>query len=411
MQHLSRQLMPTPISIVAGLPHPGGDFVEACHCTKHEVPVFVVSGRNIESPERSPDPFGNQRSQSPTLGVAYITIGKGLTPEELHQQTISPAKRKHAKVAFSKIELAPEHESEQLFHEHRYPRHHHDNAWLSQISRQLDRNPQRNITIFVHGYNTELIDNTLVAAEIYHYLGHHGAMVSFEWPSTSKLLQYIQDKGNANFSTRHFRTMLSNLAHECSADSITIIAHSAGSPIVVNAMRELRLIDDDLTPDQVRSKYKVDRVVLAAPDMDLMAFLNATRDGFHEVAQRVAVYASPQDRALQFSEKLYGNLRLGRAVNNLEPWEKTMLLDTPGIEMIDASVAEENYKTFLRHSYFHRDPWISSDIGAFILMKSPAARKLIKQPGEVFWEFPKNYPELLRQKYQQPTVVNFSNGS
>ena len=33
--------------------------------------------------------------------------------------------------------------------------------------------------------------------------------------------------------------MLLNLARECSADSITIVAHSAGSPFVVNALREM----------------------------------------------------------------------------------------------------------------------------------------------------------------------------
>lgn len=223
-------------------------------------------------------------------------------------------------------------------------------------------------------------------------------MISFEWPSESKLLGYIQDKGNANFSTRQFRSMLLNLARECAADSITIVAHSAGSPIVVNALREIRLLDDDLTRQQLEDKYKIDRVVLAAPDMDLMAFLNAIRDGFHEVVNRVAVYASPKDRALRASEKITGTQRLGRAVNNLEPWEKEILMHAEGLEMIDASVAEKNYRSLTRHSYFHRDPWVSSDIGAFILRTDPAARNLVKQPPDVFWNFPKDYPEGLSRK-------------
>ncbi len=398
---LSRQLMPTPIGIVAGLPFPGGNFVEACNCTKHEVPVFIVSGRKTKPGKRGPNPFGNERSQQPRLGTAYVTIGKGLTPEQLLEQTTTESNRKTAKVEFTRIELTPQSESDDLFHEHDSNFDHHDNAWIQSVSRQLDRSQRRDIAIFVHGYNTELIDNTLVAAEIYHYLGHHGAMISFEWPSESKLLGYVQDKGNANFSTRHFRAMIANLARDCSADSITIIAHSAGSPIVVNALRELRLIDDDLTAAQVQSKYRVDRVVLAAPDMDLMAFLNAIRDGFHEVAGQVAVYASPKDRALGFSEKLYGNLRLGRAVGNLEPWEKEVLMQAPQLEMIDASAAEEKYKNFLGHNYFHRDPWVSSDIGGFILGDGPLERNLVKEEDEVFWRFPRDYPARIRQRAQQ----------
>ena len=410
----SRRLMPTPIGIVAGLPFPGGEYAEACKCTDHETPVFIVSGRNVKPNSNSPNPFGNDRSQKPTLGTAYVTIGKGLTPEELREQTVTAKQLKTARVAFSRIELAREGDSQELFHEHEMPVTHIDNQWLAAVSRQLDRGQHRPLTIFVHGYNTELMDNTLIAAEIYHYLGHKGAMISFEWPSESKLLGYIQDKGNANFSTRHFRSMLLNLARECAADSITIVAHSAGSPIVVNALREMRLLDDDLSTQQLQQKYKIDRVVLAAPDMDLMAFLNAIRDGFHEVVNRVAVYASPRDRALRASEKITGSQRLGRAVNNLEPWEKEILSQTPGLEMIDASVAEKNYRSLTRHSYFHRDPWVSSDLGAFILKSDPAERNLVKQPGEVFWSFPRDYPERLRQSalrrksYSEFDVINTS---
>jgi esterase/lipase superfamily enzyme len=405
---LSRRLMPTPIGVVAGLAHPGGDFAEACQCSNQQVPVFVVAGRNVKPKKKSPDPFGNQRTQTPRLGIAYVTIGNGLTPEQLYEQTISPKKRKSAKVEFSKIELSPASDSLTLFKERESPTVAPRGQWFEAISRKLDNDPRRNITIFVHGYNTELIDNTLVAAEIFHYLGHCGAMISFEWPSTSNLFRYIQDKGNASFSTRHFRTMLVNLAKECSADSITIIAHSAGSPIVVNALRELRLLDDDLTAQQIQDKYKVSRVVLAAPDMDLMTFINAVGDRFHQVASRVAVYASPKDRALRFSEKLYGSQRLGRAVNNLQPWEKKFLMESQGIELIDASVAEDNYRSFLMHNYFHRDPWVSSDIGAFILGKAPWERNLTKETDDVFWAFPDDYPDQLRTRAALPKTINFS---
>ena len=394
----SRRLMATPIGIVAGLPFPGGEFSEACNCAGGETPVFIVSGRNVNSDSRSPNPFGNDRSQKPRLGTAYVTIGKGLSSEELLEQTVTDKQRKSARVAFSRIELADENDSQQLFHEDQAPAPDTDRQWLDAVSRQIDRCPHRSLTVFVHGFNTELMDNTLVAAEVYHYLGPRGAMISFEWPSKSKLLGYFQDTGNANFSTRNFRSMLLNLARESSANSITIVAHSAGCPIVVNALREIRLLDDELTAEQLRSKYKIDRVVLAAPDMDLMAFLNAIRDRFHDVVNRVAVYASPSDRALQASEKITGAQRLGRAVDNLEQWEKEVLMDTDGLEMINASVAERNYRSLTRHNYFHRDPWISSDIGAFILRTDPVERELTRQAESIFWSFPADYPQRLKRR-------------
>lgn len=390
--------MPTPTGIAVGLPHPGGEFVEACQCAGNEIPIFIVSDRELEKKRRSPSPFGTKRSQLPSLATAYVTIGEGLTPGELHEQTITDKQRKKAKVVFKRIELARALKHTDPWQVRDNVIRHSGNPWIQAVTRRLDQSRSRNVTIFVHGFNTDLVDNTLIAGEIFHYLGHQGAMISFEWPSESRLLRYAADKGNADFSTRHFRSLLSNIAKECNADSVTIIAHSAGSSIVVDALRELRLLEYDLTAEQIREKYRVNRVVLAAPDMDLMTFFNAIHDRFQEVAGHVAVYASPEDRALGVSERLNGGRRLGRTVNSLEPWEKKILSQASEIELIDASVAVREYHTFIGHSYFHRDPWVSSDIGAFILGRRPASRSLVREDGQIFWEFPKDYRDRLKQR-------------
>ena len=396
---LSVELMPTPLALTLDIPQPGGDFIAGCECGDAEIPVFVMSGRKVEDPNRKPDPFGNERAHVPALGVAYVTVGANLTPEQLHQETISDKKRKKARVRFERVELSqaplevdPWQVKDNVVRFQSHP-------WVQAIKAQLDHSGGRHVTIFVHGYNTEFIDNTLIAGEIFHYLGRKGAMVSFEWPSESRLLGYIADKGNATYSTRHFRALISNIAKECNVDSITIIGHSAGTPIVVNALRELRLLEFDLPAEQLQAKYAIGRVVLAAPDMDLMAFTNAVQDRFYEMTSGVAVYASPKDRALGLSEKLYGSSRLGRAVGKIEPWEQNLLQQVPKIELVDASVAEREFGSVLGHSYFFRDPWVSSDIVSFILGRSPEARGLVKPTGEqVFWEFPEDYPEQLRQR-------------
>ena len=396
---LTRQLMPTPLALTLDVPHPGGDFIAGCECADEPIPVFVMSGRNVEDAGRTPDPFGNERAHVPSLGVAYVTVGANLTPGQLHEETTSNKKHKKAKVAFDRVELSNVPLKVDPWQVKDNVARLQANPWVQALKAQLDKSGGRHVTIFVHGYNTEFIDNTLIAGEIFHYMGRKGAMVSFEWPSESRLLGYIADKGNATYSTRHFRALLSNIAKECNVDSITIIGHSAGTPIVVNALRELRLLDFDLPAEQVRAKYSIGRVVLAAPDMDLMAFTNAVQDRFYELTTGVAVYASPKDRALGLSEKLYGSSRLGRAVGKIEPWERETFQRVPKIELIDASVAEKEFGSALGHSYFHRDPWVSSDIGSFILGRSPAGRGLVKNHGDqVFWEFPKDYPEQLKQR-------------
>ncbi len=393
--------MPTPIGLALGVPHPGGDFTDSCACSTSEIPVFIISGRNLEEDHGGLDPFGNERGQHPRLATAYVTIGEGLNPEKIHDETLTHRKRKKAQVKLVRTELSPQ----PLDHDPWIVKddivRHGDNPWVQAIHQQLDQSEERNVCIFVHGYNTEFVENTLLAAEIFHYLGRQGVMISFEWPSESRLLGYIADKGNATYSTRHFRAMLSNIAKECDVDTITVVGHSAGAPIVVNAMREIRLLEHDLPPEQLQEKYKIGRVVLAAPDMDLSEFVNGIHDRFYEVATGVAVYASPNDKALRVSQALYGNKRLGRAVGDLESWEKDIINRASQIEMIDASKAENLYGSFVGHSYFHRDPWVSTDIGAFMLGRTPAERGLERGATNVFWRFPNEYPDRIKQLVNQ----------
>jgi esterase/lipase superfamily enzyme len=394
----SRVLMPTPLALTLGMSHPGTSCLDAS--SDPEVPVFIISGRNLEANPEGIDPFGNNRSHTPTLAVVKVKIGAGLSEEELYHETVKACDKKKALVEFGSIELSPEPVKVDPWLLKDDVVRHADNPWVQALNKQLDRSDNRNVCIFVHGYNTNFIENTLLAAEIFHYTGRQGAMISFEWPSESNVLGYIADKGNATFSTRHFRGLISNLAKECEIDTVTIIAHSAGTPIVVNALRELRLLEHDLPADEVREKYRIGRVVLAAPDMDLMEFVNAIHDRFFELAEGIAVYASPNDKALGLSQVLYDEKRLGRSVGKLEDWEKGVLLAAENIEMIDASRAEKQYTNFLGHSYFHRDPWVSSDIGAFILGRSPTGRDLVRESEDVFWKFPSDYPARLAQRVQ-----------
>ena len=134
----TRRLMPTPIGITAGLPYPGEDLHQSCACAGNEVPVFVVSGRNLEEGKQGPDPFGNQRSREPTLGVAYVKIGEGLSPEQLHEETITDRKRKKARVEFSRIDVSPKLENLDPWIVKDEAIRHGDNPWVQAVTKQLD---------------------------------------------------------------------------------------------------------------------------------------------------------------------------------------------------------------------------------------------------------------------------------
>ncbi len=391
------RLAPTPIGLVAGIPLPL-DKVKSEELTE-QIPVFIVSSRNIEEKKHNVDPFGNKRNrhESPNLAVGYVNIGEGMTSEEIVAETISERRRKKARVELAKVDVHPKFENINLWEMDTTDGERNSHSWTNALRAQLDKSTSRQVVVFVHGYNTHLITNTEQSAEIFHYLGRQGAVINFEWPSQGKLLGYIQDKGNAEQSTRLFRGMLSSLATGVDASSITVIAHSAGNPIVVNALKELRLLENNATREELRAKYRINRVVLAAPDMDVMTFFNAVFDRFHEVAGGVAVYASPNDKALKLSSLLFADDRLGRSIGKLEDWEQKVLSGLDEIEMIDVSRPDGLYGSPFGHEYFYRNPWVSSDIGAFMFGRSPETRGLVRsETDENFWNFPEDYVE--RQK-------------
>ena len=142
----SRELMPTPLALSLGLSHPGSECLDSL--TESLVPVYVISGRNVEPESGQLDPFGSKRSHTPTLGIAKVQIGKGLTKDELYEETIKACDKKKALVEFEKIELNetpieidPWHVKDDLIR-------HRENPWVQALNRQLNESEQRNVCIF-----------------------------------------------------------------------------------------------------------------------------------------------------------------------------------------------------------------------------------------------------------------------
>ena len=388
-------LAPTPLSIAYGKHAEHSNLNEAE--LRKSVPVFICSSRNLEPHDDRVDPFGNKRSDElvPYLAMAEVSIGKNTTPDVVLAETRNVVKRKKTKVKMESITMFESPNLTPFSSSEEKKREFASNAWLKRMAVEMKRSKRKELTVFVHGYNTSLVENTELLGEMYHYAGRQGAVVNYEWPSAGKLLGYFKDKGNAEHSTRMFRSFVSRVGQMTGAESVRIIAHSAGNPIVVNALKELRLINKDLSPEQLLEKYKITQVVLAAPDMDSMRFMNAVFDRFFEMATNVTVYVYPKDKALAISGKLFGTNRVGSALGKLTDWEKAALKQATNLQMVDVTVPQSQYGSLLGHGYFHRDPWVSSDILLGGNTPNAVERGLVKSVDGLFWEFTEDYPERL----------------
>lgn len=272
--------------------------------------------------------------------------------------------------------------------------------FVEAIDEQLALSEQEQITVYVHGFNTTFDENLIRASEFWHYMSRDEVMISFDWPSKGSLFSYEIDKSNASFAVRQFRELLEFLAEHTSVERINIIAHSAGNPIAVEALRHLSMRYYDLDDEEAHRRTKIGRVILAAPDMDLDAALSAAVDGAGRVTQGFIIYASRKDKALDFSSGIFGDVRLGSSIGKLTEDER-MALIANDTQWIDVAEAEKHSSTWLGHSYFHDNPWVSSDLMLFLRLGATAdERGLVRDMKTGFLVFPEDYEE------QMPAIVD-----
>ena len=398
-----RHLVTTPTVVSEGHVNP---FVHVVpEYQNSEATVFVASARTASGKTNPAQFYTTNRSREVRVGLATLEIGPGMTWDELVKESMA-AKRSHN----PEIKLTAYEEYGPLWSTAWPPdfRFHRDwdapgvdrgpgDRFVEAIERHLAISRRKQITVYVHGFNARFDKNLKLASEFWHYMSRDEVMISFDWPSKGSLFSYEVDKSNANFAIRQFRELLEFLAAYTSAERINIIAHSAGNPIAVEALRQLSLMLYDLDNQEAQRRTKIGRVVLAAPDMDLDAALSAGVDGAGRVTTGILVYASRRDRALGFAGGVFGDVRLGNSIGKLTEDERKALIGND-TQWIDVTTAENHSSTFLGHSYFHDNPWVSSDLMLFLRTGATAEeRGLVRDMETGFLAFPDDYEEQLPQ--------------
>lgn len=265
--------------------------------------------------------------------------------------------------------------------------------FASAINEQLANSDRKNIYVYVHGFNSSFANSLGEIAQMHYYLGLDGAALAYAWPSQGELIGgYHADKNNARFTVRHFRLLLDFLATNTKAENIHIIAHSAGAPIVVDTLRQIRFLHAAETPADVQRQTKIGLAMLVAPDGDLDWFINACLDGWMESAKSVHVYASEVDHALTLSSNIYEAPRTGASVNHLQQGQLKALRKKGNLALINVTSAKRHNKRFSGHFYHYMNSWVSSDV--LLAMKfgvSPEQRGLTRAAGNAFYIFPEDY--------------------
>jgi len=213
----------------------------------------------------------------------------------------------------------------------------------ARLDHRLAQTPGRHVLVFVHGYNTRFEEAVYRFAQVAHD-AHAGVLpVLFTWPSRGKLFDYLYDRDSATYSRDALEAVLQGLAKDPNVAEISILAHSMGNVVAIEALRQMAIRNRGVSP-------KIKDVMLAAPDIDVDVFRRAIAEIDAEgKTPPVTLFVSQDDRALSFSRWVAGDApRLGAIDPTKEPYRG--LLDRAHVQVVDLTKVASDDPT--NHSKF-----------------------------------------------------------
>jgi esterase/lipase superfamily enzyme len=181
------------------------------------------------------------------------------------------------------------------------------------------------VLIYVHGFRQTFETAALDAARLSDAIRFRGRTMVFSWPSKAGFFDYAYDRDSAMWSRDGLERVLHSIVAVPGASRIHIVAHSMGTMLTLEGLRDLYAQYGD------NVSARIGAVVFAAPDIDMDVFSSTvTRIG--PLARKITVITATNDRALALSGQLAGGMtRVGAA-------EKAAI-EALGVRVIDASAS------------------------------------------------------------------------
>ncbi|MDL2409405.1 alpha/beta hydrolase [Rhizobium calliandrae] len=214
--------------------------------------------------------------------------------------------------------------------------------------------------VFIHGYNNTYEDSVFRFAQIVHDSDMHATPILFTWPSRARVTAYVYDKESTNYSRTALEQTLRVLAQDPEVKDITILAHSMGTWLAMESLRQMGIRDGHVDP-------KIHNVILASPDLDIEVFAKQFIE-MGEPRPKFTLFVSQDDRALAASRFISGDVgRLGGINPTEEPYRSR--LEKAGITAIDLTKVKTGDSS--NHGKFAESPEIVQLIGQRIITGQP----------------------------------------
>lgn len=173
----------------------------------------------------------------------------------------------------------------------------HDD-FKSELARSIKERGGRAL-VFIHGFNTAFDEAIYRMTQVVHDADYQGSPILFTWASAARTIDYVYDNNSATFARDRLEETL-KLVVEAGAERIDIVAHSMGSWLTMETLRQLAIAGDPTLQGRLGD------VVLASPDIDVDVFKSQMRR-YGKPKKPFYVLTSQRDRALSVSGLIAGN--------------------------------------------------------------------------------------------------------
>jgi esterase/lipase superfamily enzyme len=254
--------------------------------------------------------------------------------------------------------------------------------FIELVKSRLDKCAQKDLYLYVHGFNNSFYDAIARSAILWHSIGRQGVFMAYTWPAGyGGPFGYFYDRESGEFTIFHLREMIKVLVEVPGLERLHIVAHSRGTDVATTALRELN-IGLRAQGKKVQEALKLETLMLAAPDLDLEVFSQRFwMENLGAAAKRTVVYFSSEDDAIGLSNWLFGSkTRIGTLSKiPFSPQQVKLIEQMPQIQLVECKV--NGFAS--SHAYVFGNPAAMSDVVAVLRDRrnAGAANGRPLQPG------------------------------
>ncbi|WP_017999100.1 alpha/beta fold hydrolase [Paracoccus sp. N5] len=255
--------------------------------------------------------------------VERIYVASNRTLRDSRQEGVSfgrvdvsvPPQRRPGTITYPKKDAKPDPQTDFLVSDYR--RFARPEDFRADLRRAVAERPRgdRDVVLFVHGYNNTFAEGLYRFAQIERDLNLPGVPMHFSWPSRGQPLAYAGDRDSVLYSRDGLADSI-RIATEAGGGKAILVAHSMGALLMMESLRQMAIAGDRRTLERIGA------VVLLSPDIDVGVFRSQAR-AIGRLPQPFIIFTSGRDRALNLSALIsaepvrLGNLTDARAVADL----------------------------------------------------------------------------------------------